>query len=303
MKTITNVITILLFLSILLITFSNSYKLERYIEEKDWELIETEKDNIFKPVLVERREILFFRFLRSGNSDNSSSTESLSIKFEIHSKDIQETFYLFGLNNETSIRNIKDVELKDRKEETTPIRREACLDPVKPLYFSLSMFNYLWGGDLLFTIQENNSSYCINSMANVQKKKIDTSVLIATDKPQTETPSSTISINETVSPSPSVNNVTSSPSITSSESITPSPTIVQTITESPISNKTETKSNKQSIQIDSSSHDKPKVENVPVISNKQKIESENSETEKPIETNRKSLVEKSPAVESETSNS
>ncbi|KAN0019119.1 hypothetical protein ACTFIU_002321 [Dictyostelium citrinum] len=302
MKTIINVITILLFFTIFIITSSNSYKLERYIEEKDWESIETEKDNIFKPVIVERREILFFRFLRSGNSDNSSSAESLSIKFEIHSKDIQETFYLFGLNNETSIRNIKEVELKDRKEETTPIRREACLDPVKPLYFSLSMFNYLWGGDLLFTIQENNSSYCINSMANVQKKKIDTPVLIATDKPQTETPSSTISINETVSPSPSANNnVTTSPSITPSESVTPSPTIVQTNTESPISNKTQTTSNKQSIQTDSSSNDKQKVENVPVISNKQKIESENSETEKPIDTIRKSLVEKSPAVESETS--
>ncbi|KAN0038203.1 hypothetical protein ACTA71_000375 [Dictyostelium dimigraforme] len=306
MKTISILLTIILFL-ILIINLSNSYKLERYIEEKDWESIETEKENIFKPVIVERRELLFFRFLRNGNSDSSSSTESVSIKFEIHSKDIQETFYLFGLNNETSIRNIKDVELKDRKEETTPIRIEACFDPIKPLYFSLSMFNYLWGGDLLFTIQENNSSYCINSMPNVQKKKIDTStVLIATDKPQsidTTAPSSpSPSITDSVTAplgNKTVENVTVIPTSTQIESVTQSPSVVQQkeiqVTVPPPSNKPEVVSNRQSIETDSTI-DKPKIDSTPIISKKQKIEMDSGDSGKQIDNNKNSVLETTPAV-------
>ncbi|KAM9994997.1 hypothetical protein ACTFIY_001164 [Dictyostelium cf. discoideum] len=285
MKNKSILITILLFfLTSLIINLSNSYKLERYIEEKDWEIIENEKENVFKPVIVERRELLFFRFQRSGNTENSSSTESVSVKFEIHSKDIQETFYLFGLNNETSIRNIKDVELKDRKEETTPIRKEACFDPIKPLYFSLSMFNYLWGGDLLFTIQENNLSYCINSMPI---KKNETISLISTGTPTptptptpTTTPTPTPTTTPTPTPSKSLNdtvtaNVTSSPSITPSASITPSPSPSTT----------------PSVSVT------PSPSPPAVVSNKQKIESDYIESEIPIDTTKKSLVETSPVVE------
>ncbi|KAK5579716.1 hypothetical protein RB653_009402 [Dictyostelium firmibasis] len=288
MKTISILITIILFLSSFLINLSISYKLERYVEDKDWESIETEKENVFKPVIVERRELLFFRFLRSGNTDNSSSTETVSIKFEIHSKDIQETFYLFGLNNDTSVRNIKDVEIKDRKEETTPIRIEACFDPIKPLYFSLSMFNYLWGGDLLFTIQENDPSYCINSMPNnVQKKKIEPSILIDSDVSKSETPLPTnnFSINNET-PSSTTNNQQNENSTNTTNkpdtvTTTPAPTTTPTPTTSVkpenetthlISNKQKIESNQDENEINQTFNLKPQTETSPAFENKQQIE-------------------------------
>ncbi|EGC35202.1 hypothetical protein DICPUDRAFT_79094 [Dictyostelium purpureum] len=164
----TNILLLIIFL-ILLNYIGQSYKLERLNENEEWELIEEDifreedednsDDNIlyYKPIKVERRENLYMRVNRDYLGNTTTNLEPISVKIEIRSKDIQETFMLYGLNNDTAI---KKMEPKDNKSLTTPIRVESCFNEEKPIYLSLSMFNYLWGGDLIFNIEENEIDKC-----------------------------------------------------------------------------------------------------------------------------------------------